>query len=177
MNFFTVTAWAEETSEIAQALENVTAEEALAGGTVLGMALGTLITFRLILFLLQVIADWRIFKKAGVPGWKSIIPFLNTYEEYKLSWKGKGMLGLCFVFLQVVSSSFDYYTADPQPAWVMAVLVVLGLATLVISIMQSLRMAKAFGKGTGFAVGLIILQPLFRLILGLGSAEYKGAQD
>ena len=38
-------------------------------------------------YVLQVIANWRIFTKAGEKGWKSIIPVYNTYITYKIAWK------------------------------------------------------------------------------------------
>lgn len=42
--------------------------------------------------------------------------------------------------------------------------------------MYSVKLAKAFGKGTGFAIGLIFLSPIFMLILGLGDSTSHGAQ-
>ena len=38
-------------------------------------------------------------------------------------------------------------------------------------------LAKVFGKGTGFAIGLIFLTPIFALILGFGSDTYKGTAN
>ena len=37
--------------------------------------------------------------------------------------------------------------------------------------------AKVFGKGAGFAIGLIFLNPIFLLILAFGSAQYQGPQQ
>ncbi|MGI6109126.1 MAG: DUF5684 domain-containing protein [Eubacteriaceae bacterium] len=51
---------------------------------------------------------------------------------------------------------------------------VVAIAGGVLYIMQNLRLAKAFGKGTGFGIGLIFLNPIFMMILGFGSAEYLG---
>lgn len=177
MNPFMTTCIAEESAELEQILENATKEEVLAGGTVMGFAIGVAITIGIIWFILQVIADWKIFKKAGRPGWKSIIPFLNYYEEFDLSWKGKGMLGLCCALMMAASQVIDYATADPTPQWATIVMGILSIAAFVLLIMQSLRLARAFDKGVGFAIGLILLGPVFRLILGFGSAEYIGAQD
>ena len=44
-------------------------------------------------------------------------------------------------------------------------------------IIQSLKLAKAFGKGTGFGVCLILFGPIARLVLGFGSARYVGNSD
>ena len=40
-----------------------------------------------VLWQLHVVGAWRIFTKAGVSGWKSIIPIYSTYISYKISWK------------------------------------------------------------------------------------------
>ena len=48
------------------------------------------------------------------------------------------------------------------------------LVNFIIMIMVMLDLAKAFGKGTGFALGLIFLSPIFILILGFGGAQYVG---
>ena len=49
-----------------------------------------------------------------------------------------------------------------------------GIAALVLHIMQSIKLAKSFGKGVGYGIFLIILGPLARVILGLGDSEYIG---
>ena len=38
--------------------------------------------------ILTIIAMWKIFSKAGIAGWKALIPFYNGYLQYKLAWKG-----------------------------------------------------------------------------------------
>ena len=40
-------------------------------------------------YILNVVAYWRIFTKAGEAGWKSLIPVYNTYVQYKLTWNTK----------------------------------------------------------------------------------------
>ena len=163
--------------ELEQALENVTKTQAFAEGTIFGMAIGTAVIVGLVWFILEVIADWKIFTKAGRPGWKSIVPFLSDYEEFELSWKGKGVFGLISSVLISASYLIDAFVAEPWPTWVMIVCTAISLNILVISIMQNRRLARSFGKGTGFFLGLLFLGPLFRLILGFGKAKYQGPQD
>lgn len=55
------------------------------------------------------------------------------------------------------------------------VVLVLRIIIAVISIMYSVKLAKAFGRGIPFALGLIFLQPIFMLILGFGDDPYYGA--
>ena len=178
MNFFSVSVYAaEEVAGLEKALEGMTNSEALATGTILGMALNTAITVGIIWFVLQVIADWKIFTKAGRPGWKSIIPFLSSYEEFDLSWRGNGMLGIICAVLLVVMDIIDAVTLDPAPVWAIVFMCVAAAVTIVLQFKQSVRLSRSFGLGTGFGVGLFFLGPIFRLILGFGSAEYIGPQD
>ena len=58
--------------------------------TVLGITLGTVVTVCLAYYIIKVIAHWRIFSKAGEPGWKSLIPIYNNYISYKIAWLSSG---------------------------------------------------------------------------------------
>ena len=179
MSAFCLTAMAAEetTDSLEKILTGLTREEILAGGTVLGLTIGTAVTIGVIWFILQVAADWKIFKKAGRPGWKSIIPILNYYEEFDLSWKGRGIYGVIYALLMIFEQAVDYVTVDPTPGIVIFVILVAGILGIVLIFKQSMRLARSFGKSTGFGLGLFFLGPVFRLILGFGSAEYIGAQD
>ena len=53
--------------------------------------------------------------------------------------------------------------------------ILIKIILVVISIMYSIKLARAFGRGTGFAIGLIFLPPIFMLILGFGDDRYYGA--
>ncbi len=96
--------------------------------------------------IIGIIAMWKIFVKAGEPGWAAIIPFYNVYVLFKITW-GSG-----WKFL----------------------LLLIPIANIVIAIITMVKLAKAFGKGGGFAVGLIFLSTIFYCILAFGSAQYQG---
>lgn len=102
-----------------------------------------------VIAILSIIALWKIFQKADIAGWKSIIPLYNNYCLCKIAW-GTGWLFL-INFVPLVN--------------------------IVFLIMTQYRLAKAFGKGIGFTLGLIILSPIFLLILGFGSAEYQALPE
>ena len=173
---FFSTSFAEEASEISQVLETVTKEEALGVGTVLGIGLGVLITLGIIYFVLRAIADWKIFTKAGRAGWKSLVPFLCEYEEFDICWKGS--YGMICAILLAAGQWVDTATRQSgKVTWVSAVLMVVGIVILVLSFRESIKLAKAFGKGKGFGIGLFLLGPIFKLILGFGSARYVGKPD
>jgi hypothetical protein len=91
-------------------------------------------------------AGWVVYTKAGQEGWKSLIPIYNLY-----------------VLLKIVG----------RPGWWL-LLYLVPLVNIVIWIIVSVDLAKSFGKGIGFAIGLILLTPLFYLILAFGDATYRG---
>ena len=104
-----------------------------------------------VISLFFLIVGWKLFTKTGQPGWAVLIPFYNLY-----------------IYTQIIK----------RPGWWMLLYfaslipVVGSLVVLVISIMDTLRLSKAFGKSTGFGVGLILLGFIFLPILAFGSADY-----
>lgn len=102
----------------------------------------------LVICVLTIIAMWKIFTKAGKPGWASIVPFYSQYCLFDIAWGNGWLFLLCFI----------------------------PCVNLVVMIMLYIKLANAFGKGTGFGIGLILLNTIFVLILGLGDAEYIGPQ-
>ena len=114
-----------------------------------GAAAGAAVAYYVCLiamYVLLVIAQWKIFAKAGEAGWKSLIPFYNLYILFKIA-DGNGIKFL---------------------------LLLIPVVNVVFAIIMELKLARAFGKGTGFAIGLIFLAPIFMLILGFGDAQYIG---
>lgn len=102
----------------------------------------------LIIAVLTLVALWKIYAKAGKPGWACLIPFYNMYCMFDIAW-GNGWLFL-LTFIPCVN--------------------------FVVGIIMLFKLAKAFGQGTGFGFGLLFLNTIFVLILGFGSAEYIGPQ-
>ena len=118
----------------------------------LGIAGGASIFFILAViffYVLLVIADWKIFSKAGEAGWKSLIPIYNMYILFKIVY-GKGIKFL---------------------------LLLVPLLGQIIGIVMCFRLAQVFGKGAGFGVGMLLLPNIFSLILAFGSAEYTQPID
>ena len=171
MSIFPV-ALAEQNAELAQALEGLTKEEAAAGGAALGMAMGMLVAFLIVWYVFQAIADWKIFTKAGEAGWKSLIPIYNVYVEYDLCWTG--VLGLLYVAATFCANLLT--SGQVVENWKVIVAGVLLIVALVLHIIQSLKLARSFGKGTGFGICLILFGPIARLVLGFGSARYIGKE-
>ncbi len=98
------------------------------------------------IFILLIAANWKIFSKAGKPGWACIIPIYNI-----------------IVWLQIIG----------KPWWWL-ILLLIPLVNIIILIMMIHGLSLSFGKGAGFTIGLILLGILFYPILGFGNAQYVG---
>ena len=114
---------------------------------------GIIMLFTFALAVLIIVANWKIFKKAGRNGWEAIIPVYNTWVLYEIVGL-KGWYAL-LAFVPAVG----------------------GIIAFVFSIMAAIRLAKAFGKEGGFAVGLILLPVVFYPILGFGNDVYYGVDE
>lgn len=106
--------------------------------------LPTIISLVLCVFVL--VCMWIIFRKAGKPGWAAIVPFYNLYVLFDITW-GSGMRFL---------------------------LMLIPLYNIILGIQTQIRLAKAFGKGGGFAAGLIFLPYVFMPLLAFGKGTYQG---
>jgi hypothetical protein len=110
----------------------------------------------LIVYIVEVIAFWKLFQKAGRPGWPAIIPIYNTWVLFEIAgkpgwWALLGLSGIIPV-LGLVG----------------------GIAFFVLYIIAMLELARRFGKSTTFAVvGLIIFSIVGLLILAFGPAKYE----
>lgn len=110
-------------------------------------AIGIVILLIQLAVLILVIAGiWKTFSKAGQPGWAAIIPIYNLYILLKIA---------------------------GRPGWWL-LLYLIPLVNFVIAILVGIDVAKSFGKGAGFGLGLALLAPIFYPILGFGSATYVG---
>ena len=161
-----------ETTELSTTLEGLTTEEAAVAGVITGTVIGAVAILAIIWLILQIIADWKIFTKAGEAGWKSIIPFYNYYVEYKLCWNG--LYGLIFGVLYIVVNLITRQNATDLPTW-QTILLFAGLVVMaVLHWIESQKLAKAFGKGFGYGLCLFFLGSIARLALGFGKARYVG---
>ena len=135
---------------------------------------GIYLVFAFIWWLLQIIANWNIFTKAGEAGWKSIIPVYSDYISYKIAWQPSYFW---LVFVLGIITSVANGMADPNGTTTTILLIVslIRIILAIISILYCIKLSRAFGHGIGFAIGLIFLQPIFMLILGFGNDPYYGA--
>jgi hypothetical protein len=99
-----------------------------------------------VVIILLIAAMWKVFSKAGQPGWAAIIPIFNMYVLCKVA---------------------------GRPGW-WVILMLIPFVNFIILIIVSIDIARNFGKGVGFGIGLFLLPFIFYPILGFGGAQYQG---
>ncbi len=100
----------------------------------------------LAIIIVTIVSLWKVFTKAGQPGWAAIIPFYNAFIMIKVAGK---------------------------PAW-WFILLFVPVANLVISILVFNGIAVKFGKGIGYTIGLFLLPFVFLPMLAFSDAQYSG---
>jgi len=139
------------TSLLAQASGNE--EAALAAGLIAFFAAFALVFAAIAVVTL--IDMWKVFTKAGHPGWAVLIPVYN------------------FILLLRIAGLAWYWVFTP----LIILIPILGaIAYLVWVVWVHHRISTRFGQGVGFAIGLVLLSPIFWLILGFGSSKYVAEQ-
>ena len=103
--------------------------------------------------IVQIVAMWKLFTKAGQKGWKSIIPIYNVVILFKICGLSPWLILL-------------YLTAIiPIVGWIVMI---------VLSAILAYKLALSFGKDGAWAVGIYFLAPIFYMILAFGKSQYVG---
>ncbi len=103
----------------------------------------------LAVMIVSLVGLWKVFVKAGKPGWGAIVPFYNTYCLFEMSF-GTGWLFL---------------------------LILVPCVGQVMMIIMWIKLAQAFGKGAGFGIGILFLPFIFLPMLGFGDAQFIGSAN
>ncbi len=101
------------------------------------------------IIILMLVSLWKIYEKAGEPGWAAIIPIYNIV-----------------ILLKIVD----------RPVW-WIILFIIPIVNIVVLIIVYFRLGKVFGQSDGFSIGLIFLSFIFLPILAFGDAVYQGRKD
>ena len=118
--------------------DNAGNSAAAAGVGITAMLIGLAIA------VIMVASMWKIFVKAGKPGWAAIIPIYNL-----------------IVLLEIAG----------KPLW-WFILFLIPIVNLIVAIMVVASVARKFGKGIGFAIGMLVLAPIFYPMLAFGDSTY-----
>jgi hypothetical protein len=103
----------------------------------------------LVFTLAAVVGMWKAFEKAGQPGWAAIVPIYNIV-----------------IVLEIAGA----------PLWWLLLYFIPGV-NFVVAIIVMMKVARAYGQGDGFGLGLAFLSSIFWMILGFGDSRYSGPVD
>jgi hypothetical protein len=110
-----------------------------------------MIAFLIFLAIVAVVvySHWKLYEKAGKPGWAAIIPVYNLYILIKIVEKPDWWIALCFV----------------------------PIANLVVFVILYIELAKKFGKSAGYGLGMVVLPFIFIPMLAFSDATYQGTTN
>ena len=112
-----------------------------------GLGVTTWVSISLFIAVVYIVAQWRIYEKAGQPGWAVLIPIYNVY-----------------ILLKIIG----------KPWWWMLLLFFIPGVNIIFAIWMVNLLSKSFGKDVLFTIGLLVLGIIFYPVLGFGDAKYLG---
>ena len=155
-----------------------------------------------VLLVLTIVARWKIFTKAGEAGWKSIIPILGDYTQWKIAWRKTGLFwvmfiliiaGLCLLYfggypidqlynvnavmngtVQTTVPALDPNTMNmPMLYGALACLAIGGILELICMY----KLFRSFGHGLGWFILYLLFGTIVIIALGLGASRHHGPRD
>lgn len=133
------------------------------------------------LCILEIVASWRIFTKAGEQGWKCLIPIYNVYILFKIA-NNDGFLKLIgasvsYIFVFFIGGLFSVW--GPQDGKYIVIIfaciciIAAYIYLLVVLYKMYADLSERFGFERIFALGLLLLNPVFMCIIGFSNAKYR----
>ena len=120
-------------------------------GAIFGAFMGVYMVIAFVVAVIQIIAMWKLFTKAGQKGWKSLIPIYSNVVLFRIAKMSPWLLLLYFAAI------------IPLIGWIVII---------ALNAYFAYKLAKAFGKDGGYAVGIFFLPIIFYMILAFGKSEY-----
>ena len=163
------------------------------------MIFGVYSIIALVVCLLQVIGMWKVFKKAGRPGWGALIPIYNMYETCKIAFPKKIDTIITLILTLVVlisgiavtfttgmegvtststySSSSYYYSASGAAALPGLIMFFAGIVLFIYQIRMYIKLSHSFGKSGVHVLGFLFLGTIWWLVFAFGSSFVYRGQD
>lgn len=149
-------------------LFNVDPELITTSLAILGGILLAILIWSIIWYFVSSIGFMKMYRKAGISGWKAFIPYYRTYVRYKLAWQPK--------FFWVYLAGMLLVQALPKTEELLPNLFIIASAivTIIMQVKLELYTAKSYGKGTACGVLLFFFPFIVSLVLGFGESKYVG---
>ena len=130
------------------------------------------------IFALSLIGKYFIFEKMGMPGWKSLIPIYSDYLLFR-ELIGSGYFWGYIASALLAGSCSAFVTIGLVSGVMEFLFIITAVAACTVTIAIQIKLAhslsKSFGHGIGYTFGLIFIEPIMLMILGLGNNRYARA--
>ena len=129
-------------------------------------------------FVLSLIGKYFIFEKMGMPGWKSLIPIYSDYLLFR-ELIGAGYFWGYIASALLAGSCSAFVTIGLVSGVMEFLFIITAVAACTVTIAIQIKLAhslsKSFGHGIGYTFGLVFIEPIMLMILGLGNNRYARA--
>ena len=130
------------------------------------------------IFVLSLIGKYFIFEKMGMPGWKSLIPIYSDYLLFR-ELIGAGYFWGYIASALLAGSCSAFVTIGLVSGVMEFLFIITAVAACTVTIAIQIKLAhslsKSFGHGIGYTFGLVFIEPIMLMILGLGNNRYARA--
>ena len=127
-----------------------------------------------VLYLVQVIGMFFLFKKMGLESWKGLIPFYNGYLVAERTYASRFFWTILVLSFMIHFLNKIRGTDFMDVLSVFSIVLVMLVIVLTLSIRSSYFFAKSFGYDVGMAIGLLCLPFIFVYVLAFDQSEYQG---
>ena len=130
------------------------------------------------IFAISLIGKYFIFEKMGMPGWKSLIPIYSDYLLFR-DLIGSGYFWGYIASALLAGSCSAFVTIGLVSGVMEFLFIITAVAACTVTIAIQIKLAhslsKSFGHGIGYTFGLVFIEPIMLMILGLGNNRYARA--
>lgn len=154
--------------EFVQGLSSMDPVELALGAGMAGMIATLMLVGGALWYFISALGYRKMFMKAGEAGWKAFIPYYKNFICFRFAWNTKTFWAFLVTMLVLE------FMPGGQGIVVDLIKLVCGIVCIVLGFKLDIRVAKSFGKTTGWGVLLFFFPFIVSLILGFGTAEYIG---
>lgn len=136
-----------------------------------------LVVFGLVIVFILIVTNWRIYTKAGQPGWASIVPIYQLFVLMDIIRKPRSWAVIILVLgvaQSILTAMQPGANSDRDPNMLISLIQLgVGIASIYFTVRTFRELARVFGHGVGFTLGLMFLPFLFYPILAFGGSQYQ----
>ena len=123
---------------------------------------------------LKTIARWRLLEKAGLEGWKSLIPIYRRIQDFKVAWVSEWGVAYYLVWLAAIAINIISYIFKFSFKNAITIVTLICVCfNLLLLLIYTAKLSRAYGHGFGWFLGLLFFGDLFYLMIAFGKSKYN----